>query len=265
VRILLKSGGLDRLGALSDGTLLQPRVAGATVVDRELAGRLLGRICEQRESILDEARQLEAQLIEEERQTGPKVTKRTIWQATGVYRGETELELLRRERHLQLASVQQGSMWLQSRTYPAQTIIETYGAVINVASAALLGFAYGSVRAYFRGWSQDVTPSVCRELSMYVGKRTMFGAALLVATFEAAPLIKKMVLEQLGKEEVKSYQQEGALEQLICIDAAYVGALALINFCFPFVLLPVALNPTQLILPPADCDFPRSQKRANSQ
>ncbi len=91
---------------------------------------------------------------------------------------------------------------------------------------------------------------------MHVGKRTALGTALLVGTFEAAPHLKRMALEALGREDVRSYKQEGALEQLWYVDAAYLGVVALANYLFPYILLPTALNPMQLMIPPNDVEIP---------
>ncbi|EOD40124.1 hypothetical protein EMIHUDRAFT_454301 [Emiliania huxleyi CCMP1516] len=100
---------------------------------------------------------------------------------------------------------------------------------MHVASAAALGFVYGAGRGYLRGyWQADVTPSVCRELSSAVGRRTAAEA-----------------LKALGREEAA-----GALEQLAASDGVYVFLLAALNFAFPYILLPVAINPTQLLAPP---------------
>ena len=64
------------------------------------------------------------------------------------------------------------------------------------------------------------------------------------------------VLASLGREDVRSYKQEGALEQLWYVDAAYLAAVALANFMFPYILLPTALNPMQLMIPPNDVEIP---------
>lgn len=204
---------------------------------------------------------VEAQLARDERDAGPVRSKRTIWQATGVHRGETELEIARRERQNQLVAVQQAIARLQHASFPPETLLERYGTAVNVVSAALLGFVYGSLRAYVRGYWQDVTPSVCRELSLHIGKRTMLGCALFVCAYEAAPWVKQQVLQKLDMSGIKSYKEEKALEQLMCIDAAYIGLLAVLNFAFPYVLVPVAFNPTQLLTPPSDCCFPHPQSR----
>ena len=39
-------------------------------------------------------------------------------------------------------------------------------------------------------------------------------------------------------------------------DAAYLAAVALANFMFPYILLPTALNPMQLMIPPNDVEIP---------
>ena len=58
------------------------------------------------------------------------------------------------------------------------------------------------------------------------------------------------------KRPTPSYLQEGALEQLWYVDAAYLAAVALANFMFPYILLPTALNPMQLMIPPNDVEIP---------
>ena len=58
------------------------------------------------------------------------------------------------------------------------------------------------------------------------------------------------------KRPIPSYLQEGALEQLWYVDAAYLAAVALANFMFPYILLPTALNPMQLMIPPNDVEIP---------
>ena len=55
-----------------------------------------------------------------------------------------------------------------------------------------------------------------------------------------------------------------AVVQLIAVDAAYLGLLAVVNFCFPYVLLPVAFNPMQLLLPPSDVTFPSASTAATA-
>ena len=78
-------------------------------------------------------------------------------------------------------------------------MLEQYGPAFNMLSGAALGFVYGAARGYFRGYWQDVTPSVCRELSLHVGGRAAIGTALLIGTFEAAPWIKSRALALLGR------------------------------------------------------------------
>ena len=46
------------------------------------------------------------------------------------------------------------------------------------------------------------------------------------------------------------------LEQLWYVDAAYLAAVALANFMFPYILLPTALNPMRLMIPPNDVEIP---------
>jgi len=142
---------------------------------------------------------------------------------------------------------------------PLRSHLEQYCSYIHVVSSSIFGFAYGAARGYFRGYMQDVTPSVCRELSMHVARRTAVGAALLVALFEFAPQIKKEALSRLGRQPIADYTADGALEQLVGIDCAYIGAIAALNFIFPFILVPVAFNPTQLFIP-YDIEIPTKPK-----
>mmetsp|Transcript_67487 Transcript_67487/g.112203 ORF Transcript_67487/g.112203 Transcript_67487/m.112203 type:complete len:504 (+) Transcript_67487:140-1651(+) len=257
--LLLRGGAVLRLAELAHGPLFRPTKKDSSIVNQELAGRLLGRLMEQRTRLLAEAQTLEEALLRAQRSAGPATGKRTIWQATGVHRGETEAEVNRRARQAEIESVRAARVVLDEQSSrPSETHLEQYGYILNVISSSLLGFVYGTCRGYIRGYMQDVTPSVCRELSTYVGRRTAVGCALLVGIFEAAPMIKREVIQRMGREEIKSYKQEGALEQLIGIDVAYLGVIAMVNFLFPFVLLPVAFNPTQLLVPPSDTLFPHA-------
>jgi len=260
----LRKGGYLRISELTAGPPLRPSKKDSSIVNQELAGRLLARTAECSSELHAEAAKLEAALSRAERVAGPASGKRTIWQATGVHRGETEAELARKERQAQILTLQSTLELLErNKGLPSETLLERFGVGINVLSSAVLGMVYGTLRGYGRGWWQDVTPSVCRELALHVGRRTAVGSALLVGLFEAAPWIKQQVLDALGRQPVLSYKQEGALEQLLCIDMAYLGALAVVNFCFPYVLVPVAWNPTQLLLPPNDCVVPAATPAAS--
>ena len=48
------------------------------------------------------------------------------------------------------------------------------------------------------------------------------------------------------RQEIRSYSQPGALEQLMAVDASYLALLGVLNFLFPYILIPVAFNPTQV-------------------
>ena len=93
---------------------------------------------------------------------------------------------------------------------------------------------------------------MCRELATHVSGRTALGAVLLAGFLEAAPMLKKQALQQLGKTPITDYAQEGAMEQLTAVDCVYLGTIAVLNFAFPYILVPVAFNPAQLIVLPAD-------------
>ena len=203
--------------------------------------------------MLEDAAIVEAKLARELRLAGPAKPRKTLWQAAGVVRGETELEVEARVRIEQLEAVRGGTAALAThKPRDALLYIEQYTSALCVGTAGLLGAVYGGVRGYARAWWADVTPYVCRELAMHVSRRTALGAMLLVGLFEAAPRIKEQTLQQLGKVAVTEYAQEGALQQLVAIDCAYLGAIAVLNFAFPYILIPVAFNPAQLLVLPAD-------------
>jgi hypothetical protein len=176
---------------------------------------------------------------------GKSSGRKTIWQATGVHRGETELEIARRETKQQLASVRQAREVLTSgKAAPMPTpvdeplglrgtLLERFAPVMHVTSAGSLAYGLGMLRGYLNGWWADVTPSVCRELAGVVGKRSAIGAALLVVALEAMPRLKKQALDALGRKEISSYAQEDALQQFLAVDAAYIALLAGLNFLFP--------------------------------
>eukprot|EP00967_Tisochrysis_lutea_P094492 scaffold137380_cov31-Tisochrysis_lutea.AAC.2 len=203
------------------------------------------RFNQQKDMLLATADTLEKRLELDILAAGKGSGRKTIWQATGVHRGETELEIARREKREQLAAVRKAREVLTSgkaapRPSPLDeplglqgTLLERFAPVMHVASAGTLAYGMGAVRGYFNGWMADVTPSVCRELASVVGKRASLGAALLVVALESMPKLKKEVLKAVGKQEVTSYSQEGALEQLIAVDVAYVALLAGLNYLFP--------------------------------
>ena len=166
-------------------------------------------------------------------------------------RGETELEVEARVRTEELDAVRRGTAALSAhRPRDALLFIEQYTSQLVVGTAGLLGAIYGGARGYARAWWADVTPYVCRELASHVSKRTALGAMLLAGAFEAAPKIKEQVLQQLGKAAVTDFTQEGALEHFVAVDCAYLGAIAVLNFAFPYILVPVAFNPAQLLVMP---------------
>lgn len=258
-KAMLRAGGATRLAELAAGRPFRYPKKENSVANQELARRVLGRLAVEREELVRAGEELEAQLLREQRAAGTGTQRKTIWQATGVHRGETEAELGRKRRQLELDNCRADMATLRSASVAAlsqRSPLEQYGPALNMLSGGALGGLYGAARGWFRGWWQEVTPSVCRELMSHVGRRTGLGTALLVGTFEAAPWIKRQVLASLGREDVRSYKQEGALEQLWYVDAAYLAAVALANFMFPYILLPTALNPMQLMIPPNDVQIP---------
>ena len=258
-KTMLRGGGATRLAELVAGTPFRYPKKENSVANQELARRLLGRLAAKQPELLSQASALEAQLLREQKQSGDHHggRRKTIWQATGVHRGETEAELGRRRRQQELDNARADITTLQSLGgMTTRSVLEQYGAPLNMLSGATLGFLYGAARGYFRGYWQEVTPSVVKELAMHVGMRTAVGTALLIGAFEAAPAVKRQALEYLGREDVSSYKQEGALEQLWYVDVAYLGLVTVANYCFPYILLPTALNPMQLMIPPNDVVIP---------
>jgi len=79
---------------------------------------------------------------------------------------------------------------------------------------------------------------------------------LLVATFEAAPYLKQQARAAMGASEVSDYSDPEALKQLVAIDLAYIGAIGVLNYAFPYALLPWACNPAQLLVLPSETKPP---------
>jgi len=203
------------------------------------------RFNEQKDLLLSTADSLEKRIELDILAAGQGSGRKTIWQATGVHRGETELEIARREKREQLLSVRRAREVLTSGKAASTptpvdemlglqgTLLERFAPLMHVTSAGSLAYGLGALRGYLNGWWADVTPSVCRELAGVVGKRSAIGAALLVVALEAMPRVKKQALDALGRKDITSYAQDGALEQLLAIDAAYIALLAGLNFFFP--------------------------------
>ena len=64
-----------------------------------------------------------------------------------------------------------------------------------------------------------------------------------------------------GESEVTSYSDSNALKQLVAIDCAYLGVIGLVNFAFPFCLVPWACNVAQILVLPSQA--PASARRTN--
>jgi len=252
-RSFLCSGGVVRLYELIQGPPLRPRKPDSSAINQLLAHRLFGHLVQERDSLLQEATAAEAKLVVENRVLGTAKPKQTIWQRAGVHRGETELEIAARVRVTELDAVRSSIGILSSHApYQPLQMLQSYISVLNVGVAGVLGMLYGGARGYSRAWLSDVTPSVCRELATHVSKRTALGAMLLVGFFEAAPMLKKSALTAAGQSEVTDFKSPGALQQLVAIDMSYLGVIALVNMLFPYVLVPVAFNPAQLLVLPAE-------------
>ena len=67
--------------------------------------RFFCKLHEQRDMLLGVARAAEASIAADVRASGSGAPKRTIWQRSGVHRGETELEMNARVRSSELEAV----------------------------------------------------------------------------------------------------------------------------------------------------------------
>jgi len=253
-RAFLCSGGVLRIHELLDGPTLRPHKPDSSAIIQLMAHRLFVQLSQDSEALLQIATIEERRLVADLKAAGTARPRKTIWQAAGVHRGETELERNARVRASEIEAVR-GSIELlsQSAPHPQLAALEQYTSALCVTSAGVLGALYGGVRGYCRAWLSDVTPSVCKEVAAHVSRRSALGAMLLVAVFEMAPQLKKQALALAAAPEVTAYSADGALQQLIAVDVAYLAAVAVLNFAFPYILVPVALNPAQLlVMPPAE-------------
>ena len=252
-RAFLCSGGVLRVHELLHGPPLRPTKGDSSPINQLMAHRLFCKFAAEKDSLLAEAKEAEGQLVHAATLAGPAKPVTTIWQRAGVHRGETELEINARVRNSELDAVR-GGIYALSEFLPRQPlqVLEQYSSALVIGTAGVLGALYGGARGYARAWWLDVTPSVCKELAGHVAGRTALGSMLLVGFFEAAPWLKKQALEAMKLREVTDYSDPEALKQLVGIDVAYLGAIAVLNFLFPYILVPVAFNPAQLLVLPSD-------------
>ena len=263
-RALLATGGVLRTFELLDGAPLRPNKPESSMVNQLLAHRLFTEMLAKRNELVAEGQLVQATLQRSQAVAGTGARKKTVWQRAGVQKGENELEANARARSSELHNLE-GSLELLRTYAPSAYLshIEKYTPVVTGLTAAALGALYGGGRAYFRGWREDVTPSVCRELAAHSSKRTALGALLLVAAFELAPTLKAEALKLAGAQEVASYKDPDALKQLVYIDCAYIAAIGLINFAFPFSLLPWACNPAQVLILPSSQPSPPLRSKSD--
>ena len=105
--------------------------------------QLLGRLGAKREELLRAGQELEAQLLREQKSAGTATQRKTIWQATGVHRGETEAELGRKRRQQELDNCRADIATLQSAAVAGmaqRSPLEQYGSALNMVSGGALGF-----------------------------------------------------------------------------------------------------------------------------
>ena len=225
-RAFLTSGSVLRIAELMAGPPLRPSKGDSSPINQLMAHRLFSKFAAEKESLLEAAAEAEEKLSRESKQAGSAKPVTTIWQRTGVQRGENELEMNARVRSSELYALRGGVAALSSFV-PRQPLqyLEQYSSALVIGTAGALGALYGGGRGYFRAWWSDVTPSVCRELAGHVAMRTAVGSMLLVGFFEAAPWIKTQALAALKKKDVSSYADPDALNQLVGVDLAYLGAI----------------------------------------
>jgi len=252
---LLTSGGVLRTAELIDGRALMPSKAESAIMNQLVAHHLLNAFAEDRASLLEQAVTAEAGLAAAS--PARAAPRQTLWQKAGVKRGESELQIQARMQASEQDALR-GSIGILQNYEPraALSYIEQYTPLISMATAAALGAIYGAARGFARAWWHDVTPSVCREISAHVALRSSIGAVLLVATFEAAPYLKQQARAAMGASEVSDYSDPEALKQLVAIDLAYIGAIGVLNYAFPYALLPWACNPAQLLVLPSETKPP---------
>ena len=83
---------------LTNTCRLQPEEEAATTARQHAAAAI-------KEELMAQARALETELLREQKLAGNTAAPKTIWQRTGVHRGETEAEINRRRRNVELDNV----------------------------------------------------------------------------------------------------------------------------------------------------------------
>lgn len=202
----------------------------------------------------------------------------------GLSQRETSSAVQRRQLDADLATAEPELAHLKglaARAGPsaAPTLHERFGFVADVATAGVVGALYGYARASALAWYKDVTPSMARKLTAHVARRTAIGVMLLIGLQEAVIYVKRHRREDINHlvDRAKSlgiavgvpmdsgadasetgdskYSQEG-LPTLIAVDLANIAILGIVNFCFPYVIVPTLLHPLQFIMPPVEPAFP---------
>ena len=176
-RAFLCSGGVLRIHELLDGPTLRPHKPDSSAIIQLMAHRLFVQLTKDSEALLQIATAEERRLVAELKAAGTARPRKTIWQAAGVHRGETELERNARVRASEIEAVR-GSIELLSQDTPRPQLaaLEQYTSALCVTTAGVLGALYGGVRGYCRAWLSDVTPSVCKEVAAHVSRRSALGA-----------------------------------------------------------------------------------------
>jgi hypothetical protein len=174
----------------------------------------------------------------------------------------------------------------EKKRFSAPTLHERIGFVADVLLAGVLAGPYGYARTWALARWRDVTPSTARELASHVGKRTAVGTMLLIAGQEGMVYLKRERFEDvlaavdavrtaLGLGDGAAAQADGTrdpsaprtytketLNVLVTIDLANILLLGVVNFCFPYCILPSLLHPLQFALPPTEPSYPMPEVQA---
>jgi hypothetical protein len=149
----------------------------------------------------------------------------------------------------------------------------------------VLGGVYGYVRALARARWRDITPSTARRLGFHVGLRSAVGVALLVGVQEAFSKSKRERPAQLmaaadgvaaavglragsvssptaaAGGNVRDGYAPSDVPALVVVDLAAILVLGIVNFAFPYCIVPALLNPLQFLLPPAEPRYPTAAEQ----